>query len=82
MKHDPARATRRRVTSDRPERFAMSKAQPHLPGILPVLSRGKHRNPVRALVSWGWRPTSLVNDGLQHKTAATIARSGRSGCAY
>jgi hypothetical protein len=33
-----------RVTSDRPGRLAMSKAQPHVPDILPVLSRGKHRN--------------------------------------
>jgi hypothetical protein len=28
-----------------PGDFAMSKAQPHLPDLLPVLSRGKHRNP-------------------------------------
>jgi hypothetical protein len=34
-----------RVTSDRPGRFAMLKAQQQVPDMLPVLSRGKHRNP-------------------------------------
>jgi hypothetical protein len=34
-----------RVASDAPWRFAMLKAQPRLPDMLPVLSRGKHRNP-------------------------------------
>jgi hypothetical protein len=47
----------------RPGRFAMSKAQPTLPDMLPLLSRGKHRNPVRARVSWSWCPTLAVSDG-------------------
>ena len=33
------------VTSDGPGRFIVSKAERHVPDILPVLSRGRHRNP-------------------------------------
>ena len=33
------------VPSGRSGRFVMSKIQPHLPDMLPLLSRGKHRNP-------------------------------------
>jgi hypothetical protein len=41
----PYRAQTGAVTSNRPGSFAMSKAQSHLPDVLPVLSPGKHRNP-------------------------------------
>jgi hypothetical protein len=45
LAYGAVRAQTGRVTSDRPGRFVRSKAEPHSPDILPVLSRGRHRNP-------------------------------------